>query len=99
MIDFLSILNQPVPAPFATHDTTTYFICALGGGTVFFLLWWIVCFIIRNGLDGAKWATRALYRHDFKPLRVILLNNWKVHGTAEGEVGPVDLREPNSGKG
>ncbi len=94
----LNLLNQPVPEPMATHDTWTYFLVVLGGGTVFSTAWWGLCFIIRNGIDGSKVAMRALYRHDFKPLRKVLLNNWRVHGTAEGEVGPVDLREPEVGK-
>lgn len=99
MIDFLSILNQPVPEAMATHDTLTYFVDAMGFGAIMFVGWWTLMFLIRNGIDGSRHAMRVMYRHDFTPLRMILLNNWKVHGTAEGEVGPVDLREPNSGKG
>ena len=94
----VSFLNSPVPHIASTSNNGLYFIDVSGGGAIAFCLWWTLMFLIRNGIDGSRHAMRVMYRHDFTPLRMILLNNWKVHGTAEEEVGPVDLREPEVGK-
>jgi hypothetical protein len=96
MIDqLLSILNQPVPYMGTTTNDWEFLLVRLGLGLFFVAAWWFLCFFGRNGWDGGRMALRALHHKGRGiPLRMILLNNWKVHGTAEGEVGPVDLREP-----
>jgi hypothetical protein len=95
MIDqLLNILNQPVPHIATTADSGLYFIDAMGFGAIMFSMIWAVCLFLRHGPHGIWLMLQIVQRRRHVDLRMVLLNNWKVHGTAEGEVGPVDLREP-----
>ena len=95
MIDqLLALLNRPVPEPMATHDSGLYFVCAMGFFAISFVAWWVLCFFIRHGPRGVWLMLQIMQRRRHVDLRMVLLNNWRVHGKTEGEVGPVDLREP-----
>lgn len=90
----VAALNTPVPHVATTSDAGLYLFDALGFFALAVGAWWIFCFVVRNGIDGTKAAARALYNRKSIPLRLILLNRWKIRGSAEDTTGPVDLRCP-----
>jgi hypothetical protein len=96
MIDaIMSFLNSPVPYFVSTSNDALYAVDVIGGGAIAFVLWWALCFAIRNGSRGTIVALRIIQRRRKVDLKMIFLNNWKVNGTSEDLLGPVDLREPD----
>ena len=96
MIDaIMSFLNSPVPHFVSTSNDALYAVDVIGGGAIAFILWWALMFAIRNGPKGTIAVLRIIQRRRKVDLKMILLNNWKVRGTSEDSLGPVDLREPN----
>lgn len=37
---------------FEEHDTLRYALMVSGGGAMFMAAWWIVCFLVRQVIDG-----------------------------------------------
>jgi hypothetical protein len=96
MIDSItSFLNSPVPYFVSTSNDALYAIDVIGGGAIAFFLWWIFCFALRNGTRGTTAALRIIQRRRKVDLKMIFLNKWKVEGSNEDSLGPVDLREPD----
>lgn len=58
-------------------DNITYLIDVVGGMTIFSGAWWVLCFAVRNGIDGGKAVSRAI--RERKPLMLgkILTGGWK----------------------
>jgi hypothetical protein len=54
-----------------------YALTVSGGALWFGVFWWVMCFILRNGIDGTRAAVKAINRRDWKRIRRIFLNGWR----------------------
>jgi len=54
-----------------------YAFTVTGAATMFAIAWWVVCFVLRNGIDGLKRALRAIGDRRWPDARRLFLGSWK----------------------
>ncbi len=58
-------------------DDLAYALVVTGGGTFFFIAWWLLCFTIRNGIDGTRAMVAFLHSRKKHKWRKIMIGGWR----------------------